>query len=429
MTLQLRKTINARRPLTLLVAWLVMQSGWNVANADDEHYNNLLIGNRAAGLGGAYTAIADDPSGLYYNPAGIVYAVGSNISGSMNAFHTATTTYKNALGSNTDWERESSALLPSFFGVFQPFGSVKVGFSYAVTDAIQEDQDQTFTNITQTAKQIDAYTINFNNQLATYNIGPSVAVRYSDTLSFGATLYLHNRSQERIIHNLISFNPVDGGDYLESSQYLALDETGVRPRLGVMWSPMDKLSLGATVSKTYIMSSKVDIQTTEKDQGSSVVQLNKTSTDEKRDFPLQLALGAAYFFNQELLASGDLTYYSSTSDKILGARQSTLNFALGVEYYLDPHIALRGGVFSNYANTAELRSTNVTSTQAEHVDFYGVSFSISRFSRNSALSLGLVHSQGSGQAQLFAPRSDNTAIIQDVDASTFTLFLSASYSY
>jgi long-subunit fatty acid transport protein len=429
MTLHYRKTINAGIPLTLLAVCLVAQSAWNVANADDYHYNNLLIGNRAAGLGGAYTAIADDPSGLYYNPAGIVYAVGSNISGSMNAYHTANTTYKNALGSNTDWERKSSALLPSFFGVFQPFGNAKVGFSYAVTDAIQEDQDQTFTNITQTAQQIDAYTINFNNQMATYNIGPSLAFRYSDALSFGATLYLHNRSQERIFHNLIAFNPVDGGDYLESSQYLALDETGVLPKIGVMWSPYDKLSLGATLSKTYITSSKLDIQTTEKVQGSSTVQLNKTSIDDKIDFPLQLALGAAYFFNQELLASGDLTYYSATSDNILGTRQSIMNFALGMEYYLDSHIALRGGVFSNYANTPKLRSTNVTSTQAEHIDFYGVSFSISRFTRNSALSLGLVHSQGSGQAQLFAARSDNTAAIQDVNASTFTLFLSASYSY
>lgn len=424
-----RKTINAKLPLPLVAACLFVQCGWNVASADDYHYNNLLIGNRAAGLGGAYTAIADDPSGLYYNPAGIVYAVGSNISGSMNAYHTTNTTYKNALGSNTDWERESNALLPSFFGVFQPLGNAKVGFSYAVTDSIQEDQDQTFTNITQTAQQIDAYTINFNNQATTYNIGPSLALQYSDTLSFGATLYLHSRSQERILHNLIAFNPVDGGDYLESSQYLALEETGVRPGIGIMWSPMDKLSLGATLSKTFIVSSKLEIQTTEKDQGDSAVQLNQTSTDDKRDTPLQLSLGAAYFFNETLLVSSDLMYYSATDDNIVGTRKSIMNFAIGAEYYVDPHIALRGGVFSNYANTPVLRSTNVTTTQPEHIDFYGLSCSITRFTRNSALSLGLVHSTGSGQAQLFAPRPDNTAAIQDVDASTFTLFLAASYSY
>jgi len=46
--------------------------------ADEFHYNNLLIGDRASGMGGAYTAISDDASGMYYNPAGIVYVTDKN---------------------------------------------------------------------------------------------------------------------------------------------------------------------------------------------------------------------------------------------------------------------------------------------------------------------------------------------------------------
>lgn len=429
MTTARRNSITNSRLLLLTASMLLLNGTWLPAQADDYHYNNLLVGDRAAGLGGAYTAIADDPSGLYYNPAGVVYAVGANISGSMNAFHIANTTYKNALGSNTDWERESKALLPSFFGVFQPIGNAKVGFSYAVTDSIQEDQDQTFTTITQTAKLIDAYTINFNNQATTYNIGPSIAWQFSDNLSFGATLYGHIRSQERIIHHLIAFNAVDGGDYYESSQYLAVKETGFRPVLGVMWSPREKFSLGVSLSETYLLSSSVDIQTTTKDQGSSVIQYASATINDKRDYPRQLALGAAYFYSKELLFSGELDYYGATRDNIAGDLQSVVNFAFGLEYYLNPRLALRGGLFSNYANTPDLRDTNVTTLQPEHIDLMGVSISISRFTRSSQLTLGLVNSRGSGTAQLFSPRSDNTAALQDVDTSTFTLFLAASYSY
>ena len=56
------------------------------AFADGYHYNNILIGDRASGMGGAYTAISDDASGLFYNPAGIVYVVDRNFSATVNTF-------------------------------------------------------------------------------------------------------------------------------------------------------------------------------------------------------------------------------------------------------------------------------------------------------------------------------------------------------
>ena len=37
----------------------------STAWAGQYHYHDILIGDRAAGLGGAYTAISDDPSGMY----------------------------------------------------------------------------------------------------------------------------------------------------------------------------------------------------------------------------------------------------------------------------------------------------------------------------------------------------------------------------
>ena len=41
------------------------------ARADDARYQDYPIGTRAMALGGAFVALSDDPSGLYYNPAGI----------------------------------------------------------------------------------------------------------------------------------------------------------------------------------------------------------------------------------------------------------------------------------------------------------------------------------------------------------------------
>jgi long-chain fatty acid transport protein len=394
--------------------------------ADEDHYNNILIGDRPAGMGGAYTAISDDASGLYYNPAGIVYATGSGISGSMNAYHITKTTYKNALGGQTDWNRKSSNFLPNFFGIFQDLGKSKLGFSYAILDSIRENQDQTFVNLTTTQKAIDEYVINFNNQEDVYNFGVSYALEISEKLSWGLTLYAHSRTRERILHQYIDFNATSGGDFEESTNYFSVDEQGVRPVFGLMWSPWSKMSLGLNINKTFLTSYKETSQSTLKEQGDSAVTRVVTASTDKRDLPLNMRIGGAYFPDEKLLLSADLSYYQS-----YGIRDSALNFAFGTEYYLNPSWALRAGFYSNNANTPKLSNQGLApgEQQLEHVDMYGLSFSFTRFSSNSSLSLGINYSNGTGKSQLFPADNNGNALLQDTEMSSFTFFISATSSY
>ena len=68
--------------MLVLVVGFPNEDGW----ADDQHYVNVLVGDRSGALGGAYTALADDPSGCYYNPAGLAFAPYQSFSASMNVF-------------------------------------------------------------------------------------------------------------------------------------------------------------------------------------------------------------------------------------------------------------------------------------------------------------------------------------------------------
>jgi long-chain fatty acid transport protein len=86
--------------------------------ADQFHYGNVLIGTRAVGLGGAFGAVADDASGVYYNPAGLAFALSNDISGSANAFYTKESKYKSTL-CGEDFVEASSGSVPSFFGGLQ----------------------------------------------------------------------------------------------------------------------------------------------------------------------------------------------------------------------------------------------------------------------------------------------------------------------
>ena len=75
-----------------LVAGLAAQ-----ARADDGHYQNFIVGERAAGMGGAFTAIADDPSATYYNPAGLVGAQKDILSASLSVYGFQQQSLQNAL--------------------------------------------------------------------------------------------------------------------------------------------------------------------------------------------------------------------------------------------------------------------------------------------------------------------------------------------
>jgi long-chain fatty acid transport protein len=383
------------------------------ANADSYHYNNILIGDRAAGMGGAYTAISDDPSGLFYNPAGIAHAAGASLNGSVNAYNTTASEYKNVFG-NKSWKRESSGLIPNFFGLIQPFAGGMAGFSVVVTDAVADDQDQHFSNFTPTGGEaVQDYYINFNNHDSTYNIGPSFALKLRGDLALGLSIYGHYRKKQFIL-NQQTF--LANGQQRWTSDYRQTTEYGINPVLGLMWAPLQRLSLGLSMRKTQLLHSNSRNQQTDKQASDATIPQPIISTfTTQRELPLELKFGGAYFANDSLLFSGDLSW-----NKSAGARLAVVNIALGGEYYLNSRWALRAGMFSNMANTPTLSATQTS--QLEHVDLYGGSFSVTNFTRNSSLSLGINGSLGNGQAQV-------STGIQELQIWTLTTFIAASNSF
>lgn len=394
---------------------IVTLAGVTLAHADGYHYNNILIGDRAAGLGGAYTAVSDDPAGLYYNPAGVVFTTGSNVNGSMNALHRTLTRYKSVLGGR-DWTRESNTFTPNFVGLTQPFAGGMLGFSYAVTDAILEDQDEDFTGLTIGGLDVNRYVINSNIQDITYNVGPSFAYKLGEDFSVGVTLYAFYRHREQSFNEQIYYA---NANMLWNNFYLEGTEFGIKPIVGVMWTPIDKLSIGISARKTQLIYASVRTQSTFKADSVSIIpEPTMSSSKERRELPWQINTGLAYFPNDRWLITGEVDYFSAVENL-----RWIANFALGAEYYLSSKWALRTGVYSNASNTVAVKEGG--SGQAEHVDLYGLSLSLTHFTRNNAVTGGLSSSFGTGKAQVL---SGSTAT-QDVETTTITVFLSATYTY
>lgn len=433
----LKSMQNARVSAALVCLVLLCLVFAGIANADEYHYTNILIGERPAGMGGAYTAVSDDAPGMYYNPAGIAYLNSSNLSASVNAFYISRKVYEHALEKH-DWERSSSSLLPNFFGIVQPLSKGVVGFSYAVPDSITEDQDQVFTDLSGSKRFI----INVNQSDTTYLFGPSYSLIVSDNFSIGGTLYLHYRSMEKTA-NFENILTDATKSYDWTNFYIEGHEMGVRPVLGIMWSPHDaKYSVGVSVAKTFLLTSDYDFQMSRRNSDNNgLFERLEESSEKKRAMPLKIAVGCAYFPNPNFLITADATYFSSSeatedaNPKAFAYNMSSgtletsirsnqvLNLAVGTEYYLSSSAALRAGLFTNFANTPKVSSGN--SNSEENVDLYGGSLSYSMFSKSTSLTFGATYSYGKGKSRIVG----GSSAIQDVQMSDILLFVGTSYSY
>ena len=410
---------NVLRKLWLHFSILIFVGfGGTQLQADDAHYKKMLIGERAATMGGSYVAISDDSTGCYYNPAGIAYAVGDSLSGSGNMLHKMKTIYSEAIGTE-DWVRESEALVPNYFGVLKNYKNYSFCFSYVVPEAFIEHQDLVFDNPLSTVKK---YYQSLHSEDITYLMGPSAAMKLGENLSIGLTLYYQYRSFIRQYHYFLESTDSSYEVYYESRK---LREDGMMPKIGIQWSPWSLLTVGMAVDQSVLLNSNFqgDVpyhNSTDNSTGtpSPLTLMNRTNSAEKRMFPLHLAWGVSYFPTPSLLYTIDLDYYQA-SEK---GRADIMNYSGGTEYYLNPTNAIRFGLFTNYTNLPLPDSS--TTAPYEYLDIYGASFGYTSYSSSSSLTLGAIYTSGSGKAWLYSGLTETRKLTRE----SLTLVFSASSS-
>jgi long-chain fatty acid transport protein len=153
--------------------------------ADIYHYNNVIIGDRAIGLGGAYAGVSDDASGVIYNPAGLAFAMGNDISGSANAYYQKKTTYKEIFPGSNFTER-SEGFVPSFFGGIQKLEKTLPGLvaGFAVYSPDSEIKDQN-DEIHAASSGIQGFHRTVKGNASTLNMMAAAAYRVTSNFSLG----------------------------------------------------------------------------------------------------------------------------------------------------------------------------------------------------------------------------------------------------
>ncbi|HBD93018.1 MAG: hypothetical protein A2015_00920 [Spirochaetes bacterium GWF1_31_7] len=225
--------------------------------ADENRYINFFIGDRAAGLGGAYTAIADGPEGVFYNPAGLAFSSSKYFSLSVNAIQYKMLYYhdvfKKTDGTPFDYVRHSFSFIPNFFGFVQK--AKKFTFALTVSSPDSEFYDQRDNAEIKLdlfgEKRPARLNVNYNFSDMTYDIGPSLAFLLHKKVSFGFNVFFRYRDKKLISQTT----------YLHESEFMKYFQTGsfyknekifgMKPQLGIQIMPTSKLSIGYSISTPF----------------------------------------------------------------------------------------------------------------------------------------------------------------------------------
>ncbi len=358
-------------------------------------------------------AVSDDSSGTYYNPAGIAFASGDSMSGSSNTFHITEIAYKGVVGSY-DLTRSSATLLPNYFAMLRRMGPFTFGFSYVVPDTDIEHQNQIFSNLD---SDTETYLLSYHLAETTTLMGPSVAYQLNDKLAAGLTLYYFAHDSR-----------AQGNQYLkgrnsstESMRTLAsdyIDEvdqfSGVMPKFGIVYSPIEPVSIGATVSRVFLLKSSargVTTQYSDTTKETTFTEFNNSSP--VLNTPWQASVGIAYFPSPFFLFACDLDYFRPTNSQ----RISVFNISAGGEWFLDDSNAVRCGFFTNNSSAPK---PSANTFNVSKVDMLGFSAGYSVYSQASNITAGFIYSSGTGQVQVVRD-------IFDMTQYSLTFVLAASY--
>ncbi|MFA6215400.1 MAG: outer membrane protein transport protein [Patescibacteria group bacterium] len=297
------------------------------------------VGPRALGMGGAYTAIADDVSAFYYNVAGISQ-VDNNLIELGSDFNFPKLSFK--LPSDWGGYSEESAnkvfAMPLTAGMFRLTDKLVLGGGVYTPYGLGVEYPKNQHHGMLYRKSL----------LSLTNATLALSYEVSDTLSIGGGLDFgwSQFAYSAPFHQLgqLVIDPL----FLKN----AGDGFGVGWRIGALWQPSDRFACGVSYSAPM----KVTLKG-ETDLSLFGLGLGRDNFKTHFTFPGRLGAGIAYKPSQRLLLAFDIGYFDySGADKMvfdfgklptipnnLGWR-SFVSLNLGAEYQLNENWFARGGV-------------------------------------------------------------------------------------
>jgi long-chain fatty acid transport protein len=297
---------------------------------------------RALAMGGAFTAISDDPSAIYFNGAGLTQLTGWN-------FMLGTTliapvfTFRGVSPQVTEYDATKQSFFPThFYATYRYNPDWAFGIGFTSPFGLGSKWDPTWAGrYLAVETEVKVFTI---SPEAAYNLLDNLTVSAGLTYSFASVKITKQSSQSPFPGD--AFTTMDGKDNSEFGF-----------NLGALYKPSEKLSFGASFHSKILYKFKGTVST----QGASQLASKLPNGDVSADLttPLNFAVGAAYKLLPELLISADFQYigwssydtltlnFSSPKESIANPRlyDNSYIVRLGAEYTYCKDISIRTGIY------------------------------------------------------------------------------------
>lgn len=395
--------------------------------ASYRNYNSILIGERAAGMGGAATALYEDASAVpFYNPAALARIVGSTFSTSASVYHKYDANY-NDQGNLTDATRRINQgtfkAIPSVNSSTKAWGLFGLAFSVVFPD---------YDYFVGPVKSKNGSVSHLNYIDESLWVGGSAAFNFTPQTSVGLSMYYTARDFYRSVFDQTVNSATD---IVTVNEEKSLTHNALVYILGLYHQYSDNLSLGLSfrLPSLEISGRGSYYRTTTETNPARTTPQTLADIRSFTKIPPRVALGTAYR-NDKLLVSADVTYYGATSYEDLEdqsiadhfVHKAIVNYALGAEYKFRSWLRVRGGVYTNYSShpTPDLTTPR---RQGDHIDMWGMSANFAFYtSERTSFTFGGYYTGGRGESvQLINNQLQSTTKSEQI----FSMLIASSYFF
>jgi len=443
------------------------------ASADMMRYNDYPVGGRATGLGGAFTAIANDPSGILYNPAGLVDALKTSVQVSSNLYGVEFETtnedifqgFSDRFGNFEDAFAQvniipSSAGLVSWFGDPMPDGTPK--HSYALGVFVPSYRS---LNVQTGGDDDTGHRVSYRRDLQdiTFHAGAAYATRIDETWSFGfSTTFVYRSLRDSEEATWFEIDPAFEQATFRQTQTdigvfvgALVMNFGMKMKISPRWSA--GLSL-ATPSIEIFDTASLRVVRSSSDPTRDAVSFhldNPQEVEGATSLPARLRLGLAYSRPDRLTLAVDVMVHAPTRYDLITLQrgragitdgltiqtdiehQLTINAAAGLEVRLDDTFSLASGAFTNFSSAPRLPpGDRFDRDHLPRVDMFGGSFVVRHHGDYTLTRAGVTASYGEGESVIpVQTRQERDGFgpddFQRIDVSELLvyLFVSTTFQY
>lgn len=411
------------------------------------NYQPFPIGERASGMGGAFTALADDEGGAWYNPGGPAFARGNSLSVSTSLYGATFGSTQGLLGASDTFTYSTINLVPSTAGSLwhlgtSPFEGVPSKWVLALnvfTPSMFQLEQRTDTaggvsNVFLSQSQRRLYA------------GPTVAYRVNHRVGLGLSVHGQLDTLARTISVLERAPQVDNqvNTFIGATQAVDAQAIGLDFSLGVRVQPIDGLWFGATLrTPTVGLWGRGTIY--QQAVFSTQAQAASGAISAPRAFrgnlivPTRLGLGVAWVSPSGWTVSADVSLhlplaypqvtFDDTGEIASDQLNAVVNASVGAELVLKESYALRTGLFTDLSPypAPDVSGAGSTSDQATT---FGATVAFALLSERTSTSVGLVGAITSlRQLGYDFQNGTSTALAASGIQGRLYLLFSSSFSY